>query len=85
MTERSPFAGLARRGVALERGEEWPEAGVHIRVRRGSFTIPAGLDELDRKRAIGQRVHPDANSVSVRREGKVDVVTWRIIKVHPNE
>jgi hypothetical protein len=85
MPERSVFAGLARRGVPLSPGEAWPASGVHIRVRRGSFTIPAGLDELERKAAIGSRVHPDANSISVRREGGVDVVTWRIVKVHPND
>lgn len=81
----SPFASLARRGMPLSAGDPWPEAGVHLRVRRGTFRIPAGLDELERKRAIGQRIHPDANNVSVRREGADEVITWRIIKVHPNE
>lgn len=73
------------RGMPLGKGEAWPEAGVHLRVRRGSFSIPGGLPEDEHKRAIASRVHPDANSISVRREGKLEVVTWRIIKVHPNE
>lgn len=73
-----------RSAVALAAGEAWPEAGVHIRVRRGSFTIPLGLDEHERAKAIAQRIHPDANSMTVRREGKLEVVTWRIVKVHPN-
>lgn len=81
----SPFASLARRGMPLGKGEPWPEAGVHLRVRRGTFRIPAGLGEGDRKRAIAQRIHPDANNVSVRREGRDEVITWRIIRVHPNE
>lgn len=74
-----------RSAVALRPGDEWPEAGVHIRVRRGSFTIPLGLPDDERKRAIASRVHPDANDLSVRREGGHEVVTWRIIKVHPND
>lgn len=73
------------RGVALAAGEAWPEAGVHLRVRRGSFTIPHGLGEHERSVAIASRVHPDANSISVRREGALEVVTWRIVRVHPNE
>jgi hypothetical protein len=92
MTGSSIFADLVRdRQRPLRRGEEWPEQGVRFRTRRGSFSLPKALrDEPDEwARSFARHLPSEAEqaggtlSISSRVEGKLEVFTWRIIKVVP--
>lgn len=80
-----------RQRQPLRRGEEWPEQGVTFRTRRGSFELPKALrdDELEWSRAFARHLPSEAEqaggilNISSRVEGRVEVFTWRIIKVVP--
>ena len=76
----------------LRRGEEWPEQGVRFRTRRGSFELPKSLRDGDPDewaRSFARHLPSEAEqaggilNISSRVEGRVEVFTWRIIKVTP--
>lgn len=65
----------------------WPDEGVTFAVRRGRFTLPAGLRDRDPDafarefaRALPETYDGTLN-VTSHRDGKLEVYVWRIIRV----
>lgn len=77
-----------RSGIAIGKGEPWPEQGVAFRVRRGSFRIPKGLRDRDPDeyaRLFASRMPPSDMGgtlvITTRPDGHNELVTWRVIRV----